>query len=83
MIYLAWEESGLDDAALAGPWEEIVVLHPGLLLIDSTATRSEVYHAVKHHLPAETPLLVAPLPEAPKFSRLSPGATAWVRDRYT
>lgn len=82
MIYLAWVASDLDDADLPGPWEEVVVLDPGLLLIASEASRSQVYHALKHHLPADTALLVAPLHDAPKFSRLAPGATAWVRERF-
>ena len=81
MLFVGWEGSSSIEAGAEGPWSDLVVLHPGLLLIDSDATRSEVYHALKHHLPPETPLLVAPLADDPKFSRMTPGTTAWLRDR--
>lgn len=81
MLYLGWEDTGEVDADEPGPWEELVVLRPGLLLIDSEATRSAVYHALKHAVPASTPVLVAPLADAPKMSRMAPGSTAWARKR--
>jgi hypothetical protein len=81
MLFVAWHGSEPIGDGAEGPWSDLVQLHPGLLLIDSDATRSAVYHAVKHHLPPETPLLVAPLADDPKFSRMAPGTTAWLRDR--
>lgn len=81
MLYLAYEETGELDATVAGPWTEAFVLRPGLLLLDSEATRSEVYHALKHHLPADTALLVAPLADAPKVKGMAPGSTTWLRHR--
>lgn len=79
MLYLAWEETGAVDATAEGPWEDAVVLRPGLLLLVSEATRSEVYHALKHHLPPDTALLVAPLAEAPKMKGMAEGTTTWLR----
>lgn len=57
-----------------------VELRPGLYLVDTEATRSRLYHDVKHQLPTDTPLLVAPLADAPKFKGMASGALAWVRD---
>ncbi|QYG91092.1 hypothetical protein HC251_00675 [Iamia sp. SCSIO 61187] len=81
MLYLAWEETGELDGPVEGPWEEVVRLRPGLLLLDSPATRSVVYHAVKHQLPEGTALLVAPLADAPKMKGMAEGTAAWLRDR--
>lgn len=81
MLYLAWEETGAVDATVEGPWEDAVRLRPGLLLLDSSATRSVVYHALKHHLPEGTALLVAPLSAPPKMKGMAPGSTIWLRGR--
>ena len=81
MLYVGWEDTGEVSAEAEGPWIELVVLRPGLLLIDSEATRSEVYHGLKGHLPPETPLLVAPVDGTPKFSQMAAGTTAWLRGR--
>jgi hypothetical protein len=81
VLYLAYEETGSVDAAVEGPWEDVIVLRPGLLLLDSPATRSEIYHALKHHLPDGTPLLVAPLSAAPKMKGMNKGTTTWLRQR--
>lgn len=81
VLYLAWEETGTVDAAAEGPWEDAVQLRPGLLLLDSEATRSEVYHALKHHLPRTAALLVAPLADAPKMKGMADGSTTWLRSR--
>jgi hypothetical protein len=83
MLYLGWEDTGEVDADAPGPWTELVVLRPGLVLMDADASRSEVYHALKHLLPEGTPVLVAPLADAPKMSRMAEGTTAWVSDRAT
>jgi hypothetical protein len=45
------------------------------------AHRSAVYHALKDHLPPDTPLLVAELTEVPKFKGMASGALAWARAR--
>ncbi|QXC60005.1 hypothetical protein KSP35_16750 [Aquihabitans sp. G128] len=81
MLYVAWEGSGSVAAPVGGPWSDVAVLQPGLLLVDSEAGRSAVYHGLKDLLPPETPLLVGPLADDPKFSRMAPGTTAWLRDR--
>lgn len=80
-LYLAYEATGEVAEGAPGPWDDLVVLRPGLLLVDSDAGRSRVYHALKRLLPAETPLLVAPLADAPKMAHMAPGTTAWVRAR--
>lgn len=61
---------GIDSLALA----------PGLHLVMSTGTRSQLYHRIKRRL-APARLLVAPLAEAPKFKGMAPGALRWLRDR--
>jgi hypothetical protein len=81
VLYLAFVADQELDPGAEGPWEELFPLHPGVVLIDSSASRSAVYHAVKHELPPGSPLLVAPLASAPKFKGMVPGALAWVRDR--
>jgi hypothetical protein len=81
VLYLAWEETGALDATVVGPWDDAILLRPGLLLLDSPATRSEVYHALKHELPPETALLVAPLADAPKMKGMAEGTTTWLRHR--
>ncbi len=81
MLYLAWEETGAVEADVEGPWEDLVLLRPGLLLLDSRATRSVVYHGLKHQLPEGTPLLVAPLAEPPKMKGMAEGTTSWLRAR--
>lgn len=83
MLYLGWDESASVEAGEAGPWFDLTVLRPGLVLIDSASTRSEVYHAFKHLLPQGTAVLVAPLADAPKWSRLAPGTGTWLRGRPT
>lgn len=55
-------------------------LRPGLYLVETDSIRSRLYHDVKHQLPADTPLLAAPLADAPKFKGMASGALAWVRD---
>lgn len=56
-------------------------LQPGLLLVDSDLSRSKLYHRIKWALPADTPVLVAPLEEAPKFKGMAKGSLNWVRAR--
>jgi hypothetical protein len=81
VIYLAdLDGHDLGDAP-DGPWSEVVVLRPGLVLIDSEQHRSVVYHALKDQLPGDAPLLVTVLIEVPKFKGMATGALAWVRDR--
>ena len=56
-------------------------LRDGLLLIDSDLTLSKLYHRIKWALPPGTPLLVAPLADAPKFKLMDEGALNWLRAR--
>lgn len=79
VLYLAWEESQSVEADAVGPWEAVLVLRPGLLVIDSEVGRSPVYHALKDLLPPETPLVVAPVDGLPKLSRMPAGSTRWLR----
>jgi hypothetical protein len=81
VLFLGWVGSSTVAPDAAGPWSDVLALRPDLLLIDSDATRSAVYHALKDHLPPRTPLLVAPLADDPKFAHLAPGAGAWLRER--
>jgi hypothetical protein len=81
VLYVAWEETGEVVADVAGPWTDAVLLRPGLLLLDSAASRSAVYHALKDHLPEGTALLVAPLSAPPKMKGMADGTTTWLRGR--
>lgn len=81
MLYVAWDESATVDASTEGPWADLVVLRPGLLVVDTEASRSELYHGLKGLLPPGTPLMVAPLADEPKLSRLAEGSTTWIRAR--
>jgi hypothetical protein len=79
VVYLAYLD-GIDlDVGVPGPWRELVALRPGLLMIASDQSRSAVYHALKDHLPVDTPFLVTELHEVPKFKGMAPGALAWAR----
>jgi hypothetical protein len=62
------------------PGDDVFTLGPGLFLIQSGATRSQVYHAIKRAC-APDALLVAPLDAAPKFKGYESGALTWLRER--
>ena len=82
MLYLAYLDGHELPPDAQGPWRELFPLQPGLVFVDSEQHRSAVYHALKDHLPIDTPLLVAELSEVPKFKGMAPGALAWTRARY-
>lgn len=52
------------------------------LLVESDESQSKVYHAIKHALPADTPLMIAILDQQPKFNGAKPGLLKWIRERY-
>lgn len=79
-VYLAWSAAPVPDGA-AGPWAEMRRLAVDLVLLESSAGLSRVYHELKWALPEGTALLVAPLPERPKLKGLPAGTTTWLRDR--
>lgn len=81
MLYLAHLDHDLA-VDVDGPWRQLWPLRPGLLFVDSDASRSSVYHALKRQAPAGTALLVAELTEPPKFKGMAPGSLAWVRARF-
>ena len=80
MTYLAWSDQDPAGGLGEGPWVEAFRLGPGLFLVSSDHTRSQVYHAVKGALPAGSALLVAGLDGDPKFKGLAPGAAAWLAE---
>jgi hypothetical protein len=75
-LYLVWTSA---------PWrpgpgpEAVFELAPGLHLVRSAATRSQLYHRVKRGLPDGSALLVGALEDAPKFKGLATGADAFLR----
>ncbi len=77
-VYLVYADADIDTDA-EGPWDEIVLLRPGLAFVRSDLHRSAVYHAMKDALPARTALLLSELEEAPKFKGMEPGTLAWIR----
>lgn len=78
-VYLAWSDAAPED--LIGPWTEAREIERGLVLLESTESLSAVYHALKHALPADTPLFVTPLLSQPKARGMAPGTTSWLRER--
>ncbi|MEN1942040.1 hypothetical protein WCE41_13335 [Luteimonas sp. MJ246] len=62
------------------PSPDLVELVPGLYLIESVRTRSQVYHAIKWRFDPQR-LLVAPLADDPKFKGMRPGVLSWLRAR--
>ena len=81
-VYLAWTSyEGVDADELQGPWEEVRVVAPGLVLVESKDRLSPVYHALKWCLPEGAALMVTPVVERPKLKGLNAGTTTWLRER--
>jgi hypothetical protein len=79
-VFMAWtSEPVLAD--LLGPWREVRVAAPGLVLIDSDDTLSRVFHELKWSMDSEAALLVAPVSATPKLKGVAPGTLAWLRRR--
>ena len=79
-VYVAWTPE-LPEEDLPGPWTEIRVAAPGLLLVDSDDSLSRVFHELKWALAEDAPLFVAPLAATPKLRGLAPGTLSWLRER--
>ncbi len=79
-VYVAWV-SELPEAHLPGPWVELRVAAPGLLLVESDDTLSRVFHELKWALSEDAQLFVAPLAATPKLRHLEPGTLSWLRER--
>ncbi|MEZ0580912.1 hypothetical protein [Nocardioides sp. MH1] len=83
-VCLAWLGDPAQVAAVQGtpgPWREIVVAGPGLLLVETDETVSRVYHELKWLLSDDCALLVAPVAERPKARGAARGTVAWLRAR--
>ena len=81
-VFLAWTSDSVDDpTTLEGPWSQVRVAAPGVLLLESTETLSKVYHALKWSLSEEAALIVSPVHETPKLRGLAAGTTTWLRAR--
>lgn len=86
-LYLAWSPGFGDDAVddlvgeVTGPWREVRRAGETALLVDSDATLSQVYHALKWAMPGSPALLVAPCAGTPKAKGLPPGTVSWMRAR--
>jgi hypothetical protein len=78
-VFLAWTSEAVAD--LEGPWREARRVAPGVLLVDSPESLSEVYHALKWSLPDGASLVVSAVEQLPKSRGLAPGTTAWLRRR--
>ena len=79
-VYVAWTPEPPEED-LPGPWTELRVAAPGLLLVESDDTLSRVFHELKWALPEVAPLFVAPLAATPKLRGLAPGTLGWLRSR--
>lgn len=78
-VFLAWTSA--EPEHLAGPWDDIRPIAPGLLLVESNESLSTVYHALKWSLADGTALIVSPVHQTPKSRGMAPGTTAWLRAR--
>lgn len=76
-LYLVYGE----DITLSMIGEDAASLGRDLWLVDSTRTRSRLYHGIKHARGGDKALLVAPLADDPKFKGMAPGSLAWLRGR--
>jgi hypothetical protein len=79
-VYVAWTPD-LPEANLPGPWSELKIAAPGVLLVESDDTLSRVFHELKWALAEEAPLFVAPVAATPKLRGLEPGTLSWLRAR--
>ncbi len=79
-VYVAWT-SEMPDKGLPGPWTELRVAAPGLLLVESADTLSRVFHELKWALSEDAALFVGPLAATPKLRGMSPGTLSWLRAR--
>lgn len=79
-VFVAWTSEPVDEP-VPGPWQELRVAAPGLLLVESDQTLSTVYHELKWSLPEGTALVVVPVGGLPKLKGLAPGTTTWLRER--
>jgi hypothetical protein len=79
-VYVAWV-SELPEPHLRGPWAEVRVAAPGLLLIDSDDTLSRVFHELKWALSEDAQLFVAPVAATPKLRGVEAGTLSWLRER--
>jgi hypothetical protein len=80
-VYVAWVPDLPELADLVGPWTELRLAAPGLLLIESDDTLSRVFHELKWALPEDAALFVAPLAATPKLRHLEAGTLSWLRER--
>ncbi len=81
MIYLAHTAADPDQVLAAGLADDLVELTPGLLAVDTDASRSKLYHGLKRLQPERAPLLVTVLADVPKLKGMTAGSTAWLRQR--
>ncbi len=79
-VYVAWT-SEMPEYDLPGPWTELRVAAPGLLLVESPDTLSRVFHELKWALSEEASLFVGPLAATPKLRGVNPGTLSWLRAR--
>jgi hypothetical protein len=77
-LYVVRVEGGSHPDAVPDKTESIT-LSDGLFLVRTSATQSQLYHAVKRRTQPEA-LFVARLDGAPKFKGMADGALKWVRD---
>lgn len=76
-LYVVRVEGGSRSDAVPAKTESMT-LSEGLFLVRTSATRSQLYHAVKRRVQPDA-LFVARLDGAPKFKGMAEGALKWVR----
>jgi hypothetical protein len=76
-LYVVRIEGGSSQDAVPDNTESMV-LSEGLFLVRTSATQSQLYHAVKRRTKPDA-LFVARIDGAPKFKGMADGALKWVR----
>lgn len=81
LVWVGDAEAAAAVVGAAGPWREVREAAPGLLLVESDDSLSQVYHHVKWLLPEDCPLLGAVLQDRPKARGVAAGTVSWLRSR--
>lgn len=76
-LYVVHVEGGSRADAVPAKTESMT-LSDGLFLVRTSATRSQLYHALKRRVQPDA-LFVARLDGVPKFKGMAEGALKWVR----
>ncbi len=81
VVFLAHTTADPGAVLAEGLGEDCMELMTGLITVETSLSRSQLYHRLKALQPAPDPLLVTELIEIPKFKGMAPGSLSWLRSR--